>query len=90
VCKIDIYLWSESQQKYIHEDTFPIGHGEKSVILIRNFIALSDLEVAMIRWHMGPYDSEYNRGENFIVKKFPETKLLYFADDISTQYLEKD
>jgi len=89
VCKVGIYIWSESQQKYIHEDSFPIGHGDKSVMVIQKFINLTDQEIAMIRWHMGPYDESYNRGEKYIIKYYPECKLVYFADDISTQYLEK-
>jgi hypothetical protein len=89
VCKVGIYVWSDSQQKYIHEDPFPIGHGDKSVMVLQEFIKLTCQEIAMIRWHMGPYDESYNRGEKYIVKYYPECKLVYFADDISTQYLEK-
>lgn len=37
-------------------DGFPVGHGEKSVIMIQNFIRLTADELLGIRWHMGMTD----------------------------------
>ncbi|WQJ53611.1 MAG: metal-dependent phosphohydrolase [Wendovervirus sonii] len=37
-------------------DKFPVGHGEKSVIMLQNFIKLSQTEIIAIRWHMGLFD----------------------------------
>jgi len=88
VCKANTYFWNEEKQKYKRDDTYPIGHGEKSVILIQRYIKLTMEEIALIRWHMGPYDNDYMRGQNYIKKVFPKIKALYFADDISTNLLE--
>lgn len=88
ICKMNLYIWSESQKKYIYDDKFPVGHGEKSVIILQRFIKLTDQEIAMIRWHMTVYDPAYSRNEKDIAKQYPEAKLLYFADDISTHYCE--
>lgn len=43
---------------YMYEinDNFPLGHGEKSVIMAQNFIRMSAEEIIAIRWHMGSYD----------------------------------
>lgn len=41
---------------YVCEDSLPLGHGEKSVILIQNFIRLSCTEMLAIRWHMANSD----------------------------------
>lgn len=41
---------------YKINDTFPCGHGEKSVIMLQNFIKLSCTEILAIRWHMGLFD----------------------------------
>jgi len=38
---------------YEVDDTWPVGHGEKSVIIIMNFMKLTDDEIFSIRWHMG-------------------------------------
>lgn len=39
--------------QYKCTDTFPVGHGEKSVIMAQNFIRLTCTEILAIRWHMG-------------------------------------
>ena len=42
---------------YEIEDTFPIGHGEKSVIMLQNFgLKLTADEMLAIRYHMGSWD----------------------------------
>ena len=89
-CKIGIYKWSESQEKYLRDDKFPIGHSEKSIIVLQKFIPLTDEEIILIRWHMGAYDESLSRNQNHIQTHYPFYKLLYFADDISTQFFEED
>lgn len=51
--------WQE-ELVWVCKDQFPVGHGEKSVITALKFIQLSDLEIAMIRWHMGGYEPKDN------------------------------
>lgn len=41
-------------------DLFPVGHGEKSIIILQQFIRLTKEEIMMIRWHMGGYESKEN------------------------------
>ena len=40
---------------YEINENVPLGHGEKSVILLQQFVKLSLEECLMIRWHMGAY-----------------------------------
>jgi len=69
MCKIYYYelgkKWvknAETGWKWVQEDTwlvedqFPIGHGEKSVIVLQRYIRLTDREALMIRYHMGAFD----------------------------------
>lgn len=86
ICKVDIYKFKSGS--YSRNDQDPIGHGEKSVIIIQKFMKLTDKEIALIRWHMGPYDEQFIRGQNYILKKYPLAKAIYFADDISSTYME--
>ena len=79
VCKIDFYVrglkwykdattnnqWRQREEWQI-KDCFPIGHGEKSVINIQKYVALTDQEILMIRWHMGAFDSATNSFEGGI------------------------
>ena len=65
VCKIGTYNIKESWRKDdnnrwesyagygFNEDEFPMGHGEKSVIMLNKYIELSEVEQMAIRWHGG-------------------------------------
>lgn len=46
------YVW-ETVLRYQIDDKIPLGHGEKSVVLIGQFIDLTMEEIMSIRWHMG-------------------------------------
>jgi len=47
--------WSE-KEGYVVEDLLPLGHGEKSVIILQNYIDLKEEEMIAIRWHLGWLD----------------------------------
>lgn len=62
VCKCDEYV-SDLRGGWTHNpDASPMGHGEKSVIIIARDlgIRLTDEEAMCIRWHMGAFDCERN------------------------------
>lgn len=71
------------------KDQFPMGHGEKSVIMLLRFIPLTDLEIAMIRWHMGGYvpKDDYAALRN-AVEMYPAIIALHAAD-LEASYLLK-
>ena len=46
------YIW-ETVKTYQIDDQLPLGHGEKSVMLIQCYIRLTMTEVMAICWHMG-------------------------------------
>jgi small nuclear ribonucleoprotein (snRNP)-like protein len=79
---------ARSQNPYEKEDLFPMGHGEKSVILLQKFIPLTTQEMMCIRWHMGPYDPSYRMYESAIKGKCPEAFIVYFADHLATLYVD--
>lgn len=70
ICKTNFYTVSSRNVKkdgkwiqvpyYAVDDQVPFGHGEKSVILLQQFIRLSKEEVIIIRWHMGGYEPSQN------------------------------
>jgi len=61
-------------------DSFPLGHGEKSVFLLQRYIDLSEKEAMLIRWHMGPYDPAWEDYKEKICKYFPEAVLFHHVD----------
>lgn len=103
LCKIDAYRKVEFEGiiEYQLTRSFPAGHGEKSVILILQFMHLTKEEILAIRWHMGQYDF-YARGGGYdLDNAFRQCKLavmLHLADMMATHldessvdefYLEK-
>lgn len=73
---------------YTVDDYFPIGHGEKSIIIAQGFIKLNDVEVAMIRGHMGGFVSDPYFNVSALYNKYPEAVLLQMADMRATYLVE--
>lgn len=70
------------------DDKFPLGHGEKSVIIIQKFMKLTDEEIAAIRWHMGGFDDSARSYEGGLaltkaMQKYPLITYLHAADLIA-------
>ena len=94
LCKIDAYEdVGEAQHIYRLTKSFPAGHGEKSVILILQFMNLTQEEILAIRWHMGQYDF-YARGGGYdLDNAFRQCKLavmLHLADMMATHFDERE
>lgn len=80
-----------TKEVYEIDEKFPCGHGEKSVIILQNFIHLSAEEIYAIRAHMGGFDTSVKGGDYFIGKIFEKSKLallLHVADMKATYLLE--
>ena len=108
VCKADIYKpvvkkfknaygqWEEKPGYELDYHNFPVGHGEKSVIvLLRCGLDLTDDEIMAIRWHMNawdlPFQSPDMRGNfNEAKKQTPLLTLVQTADAIATNIFEND
>lgn len=75
---------------------FPVGHGEKSVIMLLQLgLKLCKDEIVAIRWHMGAWDlsfQSYEQKANISEAngRFPLASLLQAADSLSTYLLESD
>lgn len=102
VCKANFYITKERNVKnqkgewikesyYAIEDTLPLGHGEKSVMIIQQFIKLTTDELYAIRWHMGGFEPKENY--QYISNAFKKSLLavdLHIADLKATYIGERD
>lgn len=72
----------ESVPGYSVNDQFPLGHAEKSMSLIQDFVKLSDTEKLLIRWHMGPFGAAQGDqyGFNNATAFEPACCAMYTAD----------
>lgn len=99
ICKVNFYKLDMRNVKkngtwvqepyYTVDDLFPVGHAEKSVIITQEFIKLNDVEVAMIRNHMGACaDVQGIFSNSNLFNKYPESLLLHMADMRATYIVE--
>ena len=73
---------------------FPMGHGEKSVILaLAGGLELYDSEMVAIRWHMGAWrlnqdDNEEKQNYKAATDRFPLVTILQTADTLAARIIE--
>lgn len=100
ICKVNMYKVDYRNKKdengmwvkepyYTTDDLMPLGHGEKSVMIISEFIKLTKEELYAIRWHMGGFEPKENYG--YLAKayeKYPLAVYTHIADIMATYILE--
>lgn len=107
VCKSDIYKrsvkkrknalgqWEDCEGYKVSYKDFPMGHGEKSVILLLcSGLDLSDDEMLAIRWHMGAWGINMNSYEDercydTARALFPLVSIIQTADGLAAAILER-
>lgn len=76
---------------YKVNDLVPYGHGEKSVMMLEEFIKLQPIERYAIRWHMGFTEPKENWNTlDSAIEKYPVILALHESDLEATYLLEKD
>lgn len=105
ICKVGFYIpkdkWKKDENNnwvtyrgYEVEDTFPIGHGEKSVILLQWLgLELSMEEMLAIRYHMGLWSTTVDCGDTSrayfrAVNMCPLLSIIQNADFMASNMLE--
>ena len=106
VCKTDIYKrtvkkrknklgqWEDSEDYRVSYKDFPMGHGEKSVImLLCSGLELHDDEMLAIRWHMGAWGINMNsyedqRNYDTARQKYPLCSIIQSADSLAAAIME--
>lgn len=100
VCKIESYRvvtawrkdaankWESYDGYAFNEDSFPMGHGEKSVAMLQEIMCLSKEEQLAIRWHSGPFEEGKNAEFTRAALLYPLVALLHTADFEASTLLE--
>ncbi|MCQ2278573.1 MAG: HD family phosphohydrolase [Bacteroidales bacterium] len=108
VCKSDIYkptmkkrknymgTWEEVPGYDVSYRDFPMGHGEKSVIMLLYYTGLeiTESEMFAIRWHMGPWGLNFNsledmRSYDAASTMHPLVSILHCADTLASKIMER-
>ena len=108
VCKADIYKrcmkkrknalgqWEDAEGYKVSYKDFPMGHGEKSVVLILcSGLDMNDDEMLAIRWHMGPWGINQNSLEEVksydtAQKIYPLVPIIHAADCMAANVMERE
>lgn len=87
ICKCGLYKPSYDGIGYDYEDIIIPGHGDRSVIILQKYINLTNEEIACIRWHMGPYETDKRLWNNYsmALKVFPNILYTHTADVYASQ-----
>jgi len=95
LCKVNFYKPNvlkkgklSDAKPYVIEDSFPFGHGEKSVYFASKKIELTQKEILLIRWHMGPFDPQWEMYEKKIAELCPAIHAFHNADYEASKYLD--
>lgn len=90
VCEIDCYHATNKDggAKYTYSDPLPLGHGEKSVMLLQHGFKLTEVEMLAIRWHMGAYRDRDTR-ELDTAQRIPLVLHLHLADMMASRGEER-
>ena len=76
---------------YTIDDKIPYGHGEKSVMMIEEYIKLKPVERYAIRWHMGFTEPKENWNTlGTAIRKYPLILALHMSDLEATYLIEKE
>lgn len=75
--------------QFSNENSLPLPHGTKSVIMIQRFINLTDEEVIAITHHMGAFEENWrSSGMGDAFKSYKLASALHLADMEASNFLE--
>lgn len=81
--QLDMAHWVHNSQQLIK------GHGDKSVMLLSQFLPLTLEEIACIRYHMGAFTDRTEWGDyDRAIRFFPNVLWTHHADMIASQIIE--
>ena len=107
VCKADMYMrttrrrktklgdWEDSEGYRMTFKNFPMGHGEKSLVLVLcSGLEMNDDEMLAIRWHMGAWGvnmNSYEEQRNYDASRtlYPLVTIIQTADGLAAAIMER-
>lgn len=87
LCKVDNYISDGRVSENPRESSFCYndkqlmkGHGDKSVIMLSQFMTLTEEEILCIRYHMGVYEKDDWDGFDRAIRHYPNVLYTHTAD----------
>jgi hypothetical protein len=92
LCKLDDYaVKQEDSGKFFwyNNDKILNGHGDKSLIMLSQFLRLTEEEILCIRFHMGAYQTDDWNAYDKAIKKYETVLWSHTADMYASKVLNK-
>lgn len=80
LCKIDAYTLNDDYLWEYNKTQLIKGHGDKSIMLLSQFMTLTEEEILCIRYHMGAYEKDDWEGYDLAIRKYPNVLYTHTAD----------
>lgn len=94
LCKIDSYILEAdlsplAQPTWVHNNNCILkGHATKSIMLLSQFVNLTEEELLCIRFHMGAYETNDWDAYDKAIRMFPNVLWTHTADMIASKLME--
>lgn len=94
ICKATRYKKSANGEYEKNFSDFPVGHGEKSVIMLLQWgLPLTKEEILAIRWHMEPWqlplhNKKQQKDYAQAVESYPLVTLIHTTDTLTSKIIE--
>lgn len=89
LCKLDDYIKSNSTSSgwEYNEDKCLSGHGDKSIMILAQFMTLTEEEMLCIRFHMGAYNTDDWKFYDKAIRKYETVLWTHTADMYASKVL---
>ena len=84
ICKCDQYIKTNEGYQY-NNNTLLKGHGSKSILILSQYINLTEEEMLCIRLHMGAYEQDDWDMFDKAIKKYPNVLWTHTADMLASK-----
>lgn len=84
LCKCDQYIKTETGYEY-NANTLLKGHGAKSVMILSQYLNLTEEEMLCIRYHMGAYEKEEWSEFDQAIRKYGNTLWVHMSDMLASK-----
>lgn len=90
LCKLEDYTKATDGAEWTYNnDKILSGHGDKSIMLLSQFMTLTEEEILCIRFHMGAYQTDDWNAYDKAIKKYETVLWSHTADMYASKVLNK-
>ena len=87
LCKLEDYVKTDPDTWAYNNDKILTGHGDKSVIMLSQFMTLTEEEILCIRFHMGAYQTDDWNAYDKAIRKYETVLWTHTADMYASKVL---